>query len=327
MLARGRQPRETSYILPRFLSIEMSSSSATHEDARERFVRQLLDPSLLSRFFSSHDMPSFEISSIADNGTTANESSMDTNVVHDYLQLRREQNAGFAEKQLNDGTLALQRGDYKMAQQHFQQGLNMIPNHEALTLAMQQMHTKVKPAAASKSERNLRNAALENAFLAEVPTAVTSSDPKYPILNESGEEEEQSQSSLSSRRLRKRSKKRKKEKHKRKKKKKKKKQRKRHRSDSSSSSMSSMTDAHNSDHESSVSSRKRRRTKDNHNVDRVDAEDSNVHHDEVSPALEQEERIMQPREQNKRKFYEEEDSPGSLGTVDSMVITRKKQRS
>lgn len=285
-------------------------SSTANEDVRERFYRQLLDPRLLSRFFDSSDfVPPFELLQ-----------STDVVVIDDYLQLRRQQNAHFAEIQLKDGTLALQRGDHRMAQQHFQQGLNMIPTHEALKQAMQQMHTKAKPAMASKSERNLRNAALENSFLSQIPTAVTSNDPKYPILNEPGGVHSDSSSFSSSRRHRKRSKK-KKEKHKKKeKKKKKKKRRKRHRPDSSSS-MSSVTDAHNSADDRSLSSRER-----NSIIETRTKVDSNTHVEAINRARFALDNEIHLREENKRK-HEENDSPGSLGTVDSMIITRKKQRS
>ncbi|GAX26569.1 hypothetical protein FisN_21Lu081 [Fistulifera solaris] len=312
-------------------------SAATDEDgSRNRFECQLLDPLLLSRFFSSDDDndsdPLFEVSS-------SNNISADTNTeetLTDFLELRRQQNAKFAEKQLIDGTRALQEGDTKLAQQHFQQGLNMIPNHQGLLQTMEQLKVKLKPALASRSERNLRNAAVEVAFLSEVPSAVTSSDPKYPLLYNEPDEEEESESS---RRRRKQSKKRKKEKyHKKKtKKKKKKRRRKRHRSDSSSTtSMSSVTEAHDDDESNGPStSRKRNRMKVSH---RLENDHTSRHHDEEenyggigddsdddsSHLLENE--FDQSPSQAKRKYNMEDGSPGSLGTVDSLNITRKKQR-
>jgi hypothetical protein len=312
-------------------------SAATDDDgSRKRFECQLLDPLLLSRFFSSDDdnnnIPLFEVSS--DNNKRAEFNTEET--LTDYLELRRQQNASFAEKQLIDGTRALQEGDTKIAQQIFQQGLNMIPNHQGLLQAMEQLKVKLRPALASKSERNLRNAALEVAFLSEAPSAVTTTDPKYPLLHDEPDEDEESESS---RRRRKRSKKRKKEKyHKKKvKKKKKKRRRKRHRSDSSTtSSMSSMTEALDDDESSTSASRKLKRTKGSH---RLGNDHTRRHHDEEenyggvgddcdddSSHLFEKETADRSPLQAKRKHYAEDDSPGSLGTVDSLNITRKKQR-
>jgi hypothetical protein len=314
----------------------MSAAADDNDDdgPRKRFEHQLLDPLLLSHFFSSDDandnVPSFELSS-------GNNKSAETNTeqpLTDYLELRRQQNANFAEKQLIDGTRALQEGDTQMAHQHFQQGLNMIPNHQGLQQGMQQLQAKDKPALASKSERNLRNAALEVAFLSEAPSAVTSSDPKYPLLQDGPDEEEDSESFS---RRRKRSKKRKKDKHHKKKtkKKKKKKRRKRHRSDSGSSSMSSMTEAHDDDDSYAEMSGEQNSTKESHRLDNdrsirprggeENYGDIGADRDDDSSHL-LETKLDQSHRQSKRKHYMEDDSPGSLGTVDSLNITRKKQR-
>lgn len=125
------------------------------EQRLKSWRRRLQDPSLIQRFQAEHDngarrdvatAPTFTLihtpwqlvhaSSRNETTTTTASSTLAHYPLEDHLTIRQTQNEGFCQESLHKGVACAREGKANEAKFHYQQGLDLMPDHVDLLVAM-----------------------------------------------------------------------------------------------------------------------------------------------------------------------------------------------
>ena len=136
------------------LQTTMEEDEST-EQRLKSWRRRLQDPSLIQRFQAEHDngarrdaaaAPTFTLihtpwqlvhaSSKNETTTTTASSTLAHYPLEDHLTIRQAQNEGFCQESLHKGVACAREGKANEAKFHYQQGLDLMPDHVDLLVAM-----------------------------------------------------------------------------------------------------------------------------------------------------------------------------------------------